>query len=200
MLPTSSNQSHMKPGMTGKATNASTYATCFPNWKNTGFHLKGTSSRINFILVAVFYSLEGFSGSILNISFIITVLKIKSLRTIPNIIPLSLSVSDLTMSLAIIPCQVYDEMLLSKGRLWCNLHIWLTRSMFSSLCISLSLIIVISLEKYLAICCPFWYETYVTMARVVCIIVAIAGINIVMTFSFPVSQSSAATLTYLLSV
>ena len=177
--------------MTGNASIASLCVTCNPNWKNTGFHLSQSSSRINFFSVAVFYLLEGCSGSILNISFIITVLKTKSLRTIPNIILLSLSINDLIMSVVIIPCQVYDKVLLSKGRLWCDLHIWLTRSMFSSLCISLSLIVVISLEKYLAVCFPFRYEEIVTKARECCIIVVIAVINTAMSLSFPFSQISA---------
>ena len=178
--------------MTGNVTSPSSYVTCFPDWRNTGFYLNKSSSRINFILVAVFYSLEGCSGSILNLSFIITVLKTKSLRTIPNIILLSLSINDLIMSLIIIPCQVYDIVLLSKGKLWCNLHIWLTRSEYSSLCVSLSLMVIISLEKYVAVCFPFLYERYVTKARVGCVIVAIAVVTTLMTFLFPISQSSAA--------
>ena len=61
--------------------------------------------------------------------------------------------------------------------------------MFFSLCVGFRLIIVISMEKYLAVCFPFWCEEYVTKARVVCVIVATAIINTVMTFSFPNSRS-----------
>ena len=48
------------------------------------------------------------------------------------------------MSVTIIPGHVYDKVLLSKENLWCDLHIWLSRSQFSSLGVSLCLIIVIS--------------------------------------------------------
>ena len=122
---------------------ASSYVTCHPDWKNAGFHLNKSSSKTNFISVAVFYLIEYCSGSILNSPFIIAVLKTKSLWTIPNILLLSLSINDLIMSLTIIPGKMYDAVLLSKGRLRCNLYIWLTRSMFCSLCINLSLIILI---------------------------------------------------------
>ena len=180
----------MNANANANATSSSSYLTCYPDWKNAGFHPNKSSSKINFILVAVFYSIEACSGSIFNISFIITVLKTKSLRTISNIILLSLSINDLVMSLTVIPGQAYDKVLLSKEILRCDLHIWLNKSQFCSFGVSLGLIIVISLEKYLAICFPFWYETYVTKARVCCVIVAITVINTVMTFLFPISQTS----------
>ena len=69
---------------------------------------------MNFISVAVFYLIECCSGSILHRSFIISVLKTKSLWTIPNIILLSLSISYLIMSLTIVPGKMYDAVFLSK--------------------------------------------------------------------------------------
>ena len=50
----------------------------------------------------------------------------------------------------------------------------------------------IRLEKYLAVCFPFWYEKYVTKARVGNVIVAIAVIITVIAFLFPISQTSSA--------
>ena len=64
--------------------------------------------------------------------------------------------------------------------------------MISSIFVSLCLIIVISLEKCLAVCFPFWYEKYVIKARVGYVIVAIAVIITVIAFLFPISQTSSA--------
>ena len=88
--------------------------------------------------------------SILNISFIITVLK-NNHNGQCDIILASLSFNDTIISILIIPFQVYHTVLPSQRKLWCSLETWFLVSMFSCSLNSFSLIVLISAEKYVSV-------------------------------------------------
>ena len=158
--------------------NMSSFVTCFPNNGILGYYLNNYSSRANFTSVAVVNSLLACSGIMLNITFIITVLKKRSLYTVSNVVLLALSITDLVTSIVVIPSQVYSVVLLSQETLQCDVFLWAYAVSGTGLSTSLLLIIVIALEKYLAICYPFWHEENVTKLKVflVCFILAVANI------------------------
>ena len=147
---------------------------CFADEKDYGNELSKYSSKINFILAAIINSLVACCGTVLNITFIITVLKIKSFQTLPNIILLGLAINDFITSVLIIPFRVYYQVLLSQGRLQSNLVDFVLLSILCSGFVSLLLVIAISIEKYVAVCFPFWYERNVrkTKTMVLCILPA----------------------------
>ena len=158
--------------------NSTLIAMCFADEKDYGNDLSKYSSKINFILAAIINSLVACCGTVLNITFIITVLKIKSLQTPPNIILLGQAINDFITSVIIIPCRVYYQVLLSQGTLQSNLVDFVVLSILSSSSVSRLLIITISIEKYIAVCFPFWYERNITKTNttVLCIVCAMANL------------------------
>ena len=159
--------------------NFSSFVTCNTKVKYAGYYLHTYSSRINSIFIAVLNSLLACSGIILNATFIVTVSKSKSLHTVSNIILFALSTNYVFTSLVAIPSQVCFEVLLSHGRLWCDLYIW--SNGVSAMCVSSSfqLIIVISVERYIAVHFPFWHEGNITKMKVFTLCVVLAMINMI---------------------
>ena len=175
--------------------NTSSFLTCLPKERTSGFYLNNSSSRANFVAIAVVNSLLASSGAVLNITFIITVFKKRSLHTVPNTVLLALSVTDFITCLVVIPSQVYSVALLSQKKLRCDVYLWAYALSGTGLSTSLLLIIVMSTEKYLAICYPFWHGTNVTKLKVflVCIILAVANIvRYIISFSLGLIQFSRA--------
>ena len=158
--------------------NISSFVSCFSNDRILRYYLNNYSSRANFISIAGVNSLLVCSGIILNITFITTVLKKRALHTVPNVVLLALSITDLLTSLVVIPSQLYSAVLLSQGTIRCGVYLWAYGASGTGLSTSLLFIIVIALEKYLAVCYPFWHEVNVTKLKVflVCFILAVANI------------------------
>ena len=149
-------------------TNSSSFFTFIPG-QTVSYHLSNDSSRSNLILIAVTNSVLSCSGIVLNMTFMITVFKTTTLHTVANVIPSALSLNDFVTSLMVIPSIVYSTVLISQGRFWCTLHIWAVAIAFGCISTSLLLIMAMSVEKYLAICYPFWYEENVTKMKVFCV-------------------------------
>ena len=162
----------------GTSSNSAYIAICFADEKDYGNDLSKYFSKINFILAAVINSLIACCGAVLNITFIITVLKIKSLQTPPNIILVGLAINDCITSVLIIPFRVYYQVLLSQGTLQSNLVDFVVLSILSSSSVSRLLVIAISIEKYIAVCFPFWYERNVTKTKttLLCFVSAVSNL------------------------
>ena len=124
-------------------TNSSSFATCIPE-KTVGYYIDDNASRSNFILLAVVNSVLSCSGMILNITFIITVFKKRTLHTVTNMITSALSLNDFVTSLVVIPSYVYSTVFILQERPSCTLHKW--AFVIASACISTSLLLVIAMS------------------------------------------------------
>ena len=166
----------------GTGSNSALIIICFADEKLCENNLNKHSSKINFILAAIINSLIACCGAVLNITFIITVLKIKSLQTPPNIILVGLAINDFITSVVIIPGRVYYQVLLSQGTLKINLLDFAVLSILSSISVSRLLVIAISVEKYIAVCFPFWCERNVTKTKTTIVCFGSAVANLLMLF------------------
>ena len=144
----------------------SIFLTCSPGERNLGYYIN-TSQVINSVLISVINSALSISGTLLNLTFIVTVLKNASLRTVPNMALLGLALNDLFTAAITMPLMVIFAAFLAVGKILCGLYSCLVLFLHTSLSVSYVLIVVISVEKYLAVNCPFWYDLHMTKTKLV---------------------------------
>ena len=141
------------------------FVTCYPGVKEKSFYIN-RNNAINLISFSVVNSATSLSGVILNVSFIITVLKNKSLQTIPNVILIGLALNDLFTASVVMPMIIYVFANLVIGKLWCPLFLTTLALLYTSGSVSYALIVAISIEKYLATTYPLWYDLHMSKAKV----------------------------------
>ena len=151
----------------------SNYVTCFPGAKAMGYYIN-RNHAINYISFAFVNSVTSLSGIFLNLTFIIAVLKTKALQTIPNVILIVLSLNDLFMASTAMPILVYINADLAFGKSHCSLLLTDLILIHSSMNISYVLITVISVERYVAVVHPFWYDFNLSKTKVVCLTVGLS--------------------------
>ena len=122
---------------------------------------------IHSILFSVINATTSLSGTFLNLTFIITVLKNKFLQTIPNVILFGLALNDLFMASFVMLITVYVTANLVTDKVSCKLFLYNIFLMHSSMNISYVLIVPISVEKYLALTRPFWYNLHLFTKKVI---------------------------------
>ncbi|XP_004066786.1 trace amine-associated receptor 13c [Oryzias latipes] len=140
---------------------------CFPNLNSSCRRLLLPSFK-----TALLYVLLAFVSLLtvtLNLLVIISISHFRQLHTPTNALLLSLAGSDLVVGLLVMPIEGvrYLETCWLLGRLMCTLTPFLSYCLLSG---SLGHMVLISVDRYLAICQPLLYPSRVTLSRVVFLI------------------------------
>ncbi|XP_059199421.1 trace amine-associated receptor 13c-like [Centropristis striata] len=140
---------------------------CFPQLLNTSCR-KPVQHRAETIFLYIFMSCISLLTVALNLLVIISISHFRQLHTSTNLILLSLAVSDLLVGLLLMPFQI---LLLGGcwvlGSLMCGLFYYASFILTSA---SVGNMVLISADRYVAICDPLCYPTKVTQRRVkVCV-------------------------------
>ncbi|XP_039673201.1 trace amine-associated receptor 13c-like [Perca fluviatilis] len=136
---------------------------CFPQFPNTSCRKPLFPWPETLLINIVFYSISLITVA-LNLLIIISISHFRQLHTPTNILLLSLAVSDLLVGLLLMPVEV-----LRKTSCWfLGDFVCATHSFISGIIISASIgdMVLISVDRYVAICDPLHYTTKVTRRRV----------------------------------
>ncbi|XP_038869877.1 trace amine-associated receptor 13c-like [Salvelinus namaycush] len=130
---------------------------------------KALLSTSIYITLYIFFSLISAVTVFLNVLVIISISHFKQLHTPTNLLILSLAVSDLLVGLIVIPVMsiAIMESCWGFGEYFCAFHFYLT-----FLCTSLSLgnLVLISIDRYVAVCDPLLYHSKITITGTICCI------------------------------
>ncbi|XP_049450139.1 trace amine-associated receptor 8a-like [Epinephelus fuscoguttatus] len=134
---------------------------CFPQLLNTSCRKPTTSLPETMLVTIVLYFISVFTAA-LNLLVIIAVSHFRQLHTPTNILLLSLAVSDFLVGLLVIPGE-----LLLKTSCWLFGDIACTLCRYTSFIIissSVGDMVLISVDRYVAICDPLHYNTRITVS------------------------------------
>ncbi|XP_028460407.1 trace amine-associated receptor 8a-like, partial [Perca flavescens] len=136
---------------------------CFPQLFNTSCR-KLTPPWFEVMLIHILlYSISLLTVA-LNLLVIISVSHFRQLHTPTNILLLSLAVSDLLVGLVVMPGEILRKTSCwFLGDLVCTLYNYLSSIITTS---SIGDIVLISVERYIAICDPLHYNNRITVNRV----------------------------------
>nr|XP_046149214.1 trace amine-associated receptor 13c-like [Oncorhynchus gorbuscha] len=130
---------------------------------------KALLSTSIYITLYIFFSLISAVTVFFNILVIMSISHFKQLHTPTNLLILSLAVSDLLVGLIVIPVVTVAlmESCWGFGEYFCVFQIYIT-----FLCTSLSLgnLVLISIDRYVAVCDPLLYHSKITVTRMMCCI------------------------------
>ncbi|XP_036815260.1 trace amine-associated receptor 13c-like [Oncorhynchus mykiss] len=130
---------------------------------------KALLSTSIYITLYIFFSLISAVTVFLNLLVIISISHFKQLHTTTNLLLLSLAVADLLVGLIVIPVTTVAimESCWGFGQYFCVFHIYM-----ACLCTSLSLgsLVLISIDRYVAVCDPLLYHSKITITRMICCI------------------------------
>nr|XP_046198285.1 trace amine-associated receptor 13c-like [Oncorhynchus gorbuscha] len=130
---------------------------------------KALLSTSIYITLYIFLSLISAVTVFLNLMVIISISHFKQLHTTTNLLILSLAASDLLVGLIVIPVMTVAimESCWDFGEYFCVFHGYI-----ASLCTSLSLgnLVLISIDRYVAVCDPLLYHSKITVTRMTCCI------------------------------
>uniref|UniRef100_A0A6Q2XSU7 G-protein coupled receptors family 1 profile domain-containing protein n=1 Tax=Esox lucius TaxID=8010 RepID=A0A6Q2XSU7_ESOLU len=117
-----------------------------------------------YITVYVFFSLISVVTVFLNLLVIISISHLKQLHTPTNLLILSLAVSDLLVGLIVIPAMTVAilEPCWVLGEYYCGLLLYATFLLSSS---SLGNLVLISIDRYVAVCNPLLYHLKITASK-----------------------------------
>ncbi|XP_054471744.1 trace amine-associated receptor 13c-like [Anoplopoma fimbria] len=136
---------------------------CFPHLLNTSCK-KPTQHRAETIFLYILLSCITLLTVALNLLVIISISHFRQLHSPTNLLLLSLAVSDLLVGLLLMPVQI---LLLGGcwflGSLICGLFYYASFILTS---VSVGNMVLISVDRYVAICDPLHYSTKVTQRRV----------------------------------
>ena len=160
--------------MSGNFTN---YSFTEPPTKHDFYLVTSTWPASAVILTAVVMIIVDVTTIIGNAFVIGALVKINALKTMANNqAVISLAVADLLVGLLVMPCAI-DSVVAEKWR--CG-HLWGKVNAFGyfSFCLSSILhLALLSVDRYIAICCPLMYSSVVTKerVRVICLILWICS-------------------------
>nr|XP_043907276.1 trace amine-associated receptor 13c-like isoform X1 [Solea senegalensis] len=100
---------------------------------------------------------------ILNLLVIISISHFRQLHTTTNLLLLSLAVADFLVGLLEMPLHLHNQGCWLIGDRMCALHIFLS---FLVVSVSVGSMVLIAIDRYIAICDPMFYTTRVTLTRV----------------------------------
>ncbi|XP_021435692.2 trace amine-associated receptor 13c-like [Oncorhynchus mykiss] len=130
---------------------------------------KALLSTSIYITLYIFFSLISAVTIFLNILVIISISHFKQLHTTTNLLILSLAASDLLVGLIVIPVTTVATMesCWGFGEYFCVFQFYI-----AFLCASLSLgnLVLISIDRYVAVCDPLMYHSKITITRMMCCI------------------------------
>ncbi|XP_036815494.1 trace amine-associated receptor 8c-like [Oncorhynchus mykiss] len=130
---------------------------------------KALLSTYIYITLYIFFSLISAVTVFLNLLVIISISHFKQLHTPTNLLILSLSVSDLLVGLIVIPVATLTimEPCWGFGEYFCVFQFYIT-----FLCTTLSLgnLVLISIDRYVAVCDPLLYHSKITITGTICCI------------------------------
>ncbi|XP_038869893.1 trace amine-associated receptor 6-like [Salvelinus namaycush] len=130
---------------------------------------KALLSTSIYITLYIFFSLISAVTVFLNVLVIISISHFKQLHTPTNLLILSLAVSDLLVGLIVIPVTTVAimEPCWGFGEYFCVFYFYIT-----CFCASLSLgnLVLISIDRYVAVCDPLLYNSKITITRIMCCI------------------------------
>ncbi|KAM9709579.1 trace amine-associated receptor 8c-like [Menidia menidia] len=140
---------------------------CFPDLLNSSCQ-KPTPPWSEPLAVNIFLSCVSLITAALNLLVIISVSHFRQLHTPTNILLLSLAFSDFLVGVLLIPTEITKQSSCwFLGDLLCSLYIYLSLVITSS---SIGVMVLISVDRYVAICDPLHYPVRVTENRVkVCV-------------------------------
>ncbi|XP_048037734.1 trace amine-associated receptor 13c-like [Megalobrama amblycephala] len=134
---------------------------CFPAINSSC--IKGMRPRYEYNIMYVFVSLLSAWTVFLNLLVIISISHFKKLHTPTNLIILSLAVADLLMGLAMpIDATRLIETCWYFGDTFCGLFIMILGLLFSA---SLSNLVLIAVDRYVAVCHPLLYPQKITTTK-----------------------------------
>ncbi|XP_017291724.1 trace amine-associated receptor 13c-like [Kryptolebias marmoratus] len=136
---------------------------CFPQLLNTSCK-KPTLQGPDVVLLNIVLSIVSFFTAALNLLVIISVSHFRQLHTPTNILLLSLAVSDFLVGLLLMPLEIYKK-ITCWGNIMCFLYGFLIAHIVSA---SIGTIVLISADRYVAICHPLHYPVKITMTKVKC--------------------------------
>ncbi|XP_055727993.1 trace amine-associated receptor 13c-like [Salvelinus fontinalis] len=120
-----------------------------------------------YITMYIFFSLFSAVTVFLNVLVIISISHFKQLHTPTNLLIISLAVSDLLVGLIVIPVVTVAimESCWGFGEYFCVFNFYI-----ACLCTSLSLgnLVLISIDRYVAVCDPLLYHSKITIPRTMC--------------------------------
>uniref|UniRef100_A0A8C8BVM1 G-protein coupled receptors family 1 profile domain-containing protein n=1 Tax=Oncorhynchus tshawytscha TaxID=74940 RepID=A0A8C8BVM1_ONCTS len=130
---------------------------------------KALLSTSIYITLYIFFSLISAVTVFLKLLVIISISHFKQLHITTNLLILSLAASDLLVGLIVIPVMTVATMesCWGFGEYFCVFQAYIT-----SLCTSLSLgnLVLISIDRYVAVCDPLLYHSKITTTRIRCCI------------------------------
>ncbi|XP_034741163.1 trace amine-associated receptor 7e-like [Etheostoma cragini] len=136
---------------------------CFPQFPNTSCR-KPSSSWPQTLLIYIVWFCISLTTVTLNLLIIISISHFRQLHTPTNILLLSLAVSDLLVGLLLMPVEVLRQTSCwFLGDYGCHMYAIVSVIIPSS---SIGDIVLISVDRYVAICDPLHYPTKVTARRV----------------------------------
>ncbi|XP_032365667.1 trace amine-associated receptor 13c-like [Etheostoma spectabile] len=136
---------------------------CFPQFPNTSCRKPSSPWTQTLVLYIVWYSIS-LTTVTLNLLIIISISHFRQLHTPTNILLRSLAVSDFLVGLVLMPVEVLRQTSCwFLGDFVCFLYNSLTIIITVS---SLGDIVLISVDRYVAICDPLHYNTRITVNRV----------------------------------
>uniref|UniRef100_UPI0009B42CD9 trace amine-associated receptor 4-like n=1 Tax=Monopterus albus TaxID=43700 RepID=UPI0009B42CD9 len=136
---------------------------CFPHFFNTSCR-KPVQHHAETILLYILLSCISLLTVALNLLVIISIAHFRQLHSPTNLLLLSLAVTDFLVGLFVMPFQIFlAEPCWFLGDLVCVLYYVLA---FSIVNVSIVNMVLISVDRYVAICDPLHYPTKITQKRV----------------------------------
>ncbi|XP_065113254.1 trace amine-associated receptor 13c-like [Paramisgurnus dabryanus] len=140
---------------------------CFPGTNSSCIKTKRSTHEYN--IMYVFFSLLSVWTVFLNLLVIISISHFKKLNTPTNMLILSLAVTDLLIGLITMPLEAIKliETCWYFGDTFCTVVLTTTGLLFST---SLSNLVLIAIDRYVAVCHPLLYPQKITTTRTIFII------------------------------
>ncbi|XP_028971377.2 trace amine-associated receptor 8a-like [Esox lucius] len=137
---------------------------CFQNSFRNSSCKRSSLSTSAYITVYIIFSLISVVTVFLNLLVIISISHFKQLHTPTNLLILSLAVSDLLVGLIVIPSMTVAimESCWVLGDCFCALLLYTN---FLSCSSSVGNLVLISIDRYVAVCDPLLYPLKITIAR-----------------------------------
>ncbi|XP_065113376.1 trace amine-associated receptor 13c-like [Paramisgurnus dabryanus] len=140
---------------------------CFPDINSSCIKTKRSTHEYN--IMYVFFSLLSVWTVFLNLLVIISISHFKKLHTPTNMLILSLAVADLLVGLIVTPLEAirFIETCWYFGDTMCRLFLIIMGLLLNT---SLSNLVLIAVDRYVAVCHPLLYPQKITMTRTIIII------------------------------